>query len=126
MIELINISKNFGSSELFSNVNIRVNSGNKIGLVGRNGSGKSTLFKLILKEESSDFGEILIPKNYKIGTLKQYLEFSQETLRDETALALSEDDKFSIYKVEKNIIWFGFYKRRFRQVSFEFFRRFPN
>lgn len=108
MIELINISKNFGEQELFSNLSLRVNSGNKIGLVGRNGSGKSTLFKLILKEESADGGEILIPKNYKIGTLKQYLEFSQKTLRDETALALAEDDKFSLYKVEKILFGLGF------------------
>ena len=48
MIELSNVSKSYGPNELFSELNLRLNSGNKIGLVGRNGSGKSTLFKLIL------------------------------------------------------------------------------
>lgn len=108
MIQLTNISKRFGSKELFSNMNFRLNSGDRVGLVGRNGTGKSTLFKLILDEEYPDDGEISIPKGYKIGSLKQHLEFSEKTLRDETALALSEDDKFSIYKVEKILFGLGF------------------
>lgn len=83
-------------------MNFRLNHGDRVGLVGRNGTGKSTLFKLILAEESCDDGEIIIPKGYKIGgALKQHLEFSEKTLRDETALSLSEEDKYSIYKVEK-------------------------
>ena len=108
MIQLTNISKSYAKQELFSNLNFRLNSGNRVGLVGRNGSGKSTLFKLILGEEFSDEGEVLIPKGYKIGSLKQHLEFSEKTLREETALALSDDDKFSIYKVEKILFGLGF------------------
>ncbi len=108
MIQLSNISKKFGTSKLFSNLNFRLNSGNRVGLVGRNGSGKSTLFKMILNEESYDYGEISVPKAYKIGSLKQHLEFTEKTLRDETALALANDDKFSIYKVEKILFGLGF------------------
>ena len=108
MIQLTNISKSYGTQDLFSNVNLRMGSGDKIGLVGRNGSGKSTLFKLILNEEHYDDGEISIPKNYKIGSLKQHLEFSQNTILDEVALSLDEDDKFSIYKVEKILFGLGF------------------
>ena len=54
MIQLTNISKNFGPNQLFSNLNFRLHHGNRVGLVGRNGSGKSTLFKLILDEEHAD------------------------------------------------------------------------
>ena len=108
MIELSNVSKSYGPNELFSELNLRLNSGNKIGLVGRNGSGKSTLFKLILNEEQADGGDVMIPKNYKIGALKQYFDFTEKTLVDETALALAEDDKFSIYKVEKILFGLGF------------------
>jgi ATP-binding cassette subfamily F protein 3 len=108
MIQLINISKNFGKQELFSNLSFKLNSGNKMGLVGRNGSGKSTLFKLILGEETPDFGEVIIPKGYKIGTLKQYLEFSESTLREEAALALEEDMKYDVYRVEKILFGLGF------------------
>ena len=108
MIQITNLSKNFGTTELFSDLNFRLNHGDRVGLVGRNGSGKSTLFKLILGEDFPDAGDITVPKGYKIGSLKQHLEFSETTLRDETALALAEDDKFSIYKVEKILFGLGF------------------
>jgi len=108
MIQLQNISKNFASQELFSNLNLKLNAGNRSGLVGRNGSGKSTLFKIILGEESPDSGEVIIPKNYKIGTLKQHLEFSETTLREEAALALSDEMKYDVYRVEKILFGLGF------------------
>lgn len=108
MIQLNNISKSFGSQELFSGLNFQLNRGNRVGLVGRNGSGKSTLFKIILGEESYDSGDVIIPKNYRIGALRQHLEFSEPTLREEGALALSEDDKYSVYKVEKILFGLGF------------------
>ncbi|MEA1917238.1 MAG: ABC-F family ATP-binding cassette domain-containing protein [Campylobacterota bacterium] len=108
MIQLSNISKNFASQELFNNLSFKLNSGNKIGLVGRNGSGKSTLFKLILGEETSDSGEVIVPKGYKIGTLRQHLEFSEDTLQNEAALALSEEMKYDIYRVEKILFGLGF------------------
>jgi len=79
-----------------------------MGLVGRNGSGKSTLFKLILGEETPDVGEVVIPKGYKIGTLKQYLVFTEGTLREEAALALEEDMKYDVYRVEKILFGLGF------------------
>lgn len=108
MIQLINISKSFGKQELFSNLSFKLNPGNKVGLVGRNGSGKSTLFKLILGEDTPDTGEVIIPRGYKIGALKQYLEFSESTLREEAALALEEDMKYDIYRVEKILFGLGF------------------
>ncbi|WP_373001668.1 ABC-F family ATP-binding cassette domain-containing protein [Sulfurimonas sp.] len=108
MIQLNNISKSFSSQELFSNLNFKLNGGNRVGLVGRNGSGKSTLFKLILGEESSDSGEVIIPKGYKIGTLKQHLTFSQSSLREEAALALEEEMQYDVYRVEKILFGLGF------------------
>jgi ATP-binding cassette subfamily F protein 3 len=108
MIQLQNINKNFASQELFKNLNFKLNSSNRVGLVGRNGSGKSTLFKLILGEESADSGEVIIPKNYKIGTLKQHLTFSEKTLKEEAALALSEEMKYDTYRVEKILFGLGF------------------
>ena len=108
MIQLTNISKNFSSQELFSNLNFKLNGGNRVGLVGRNGSGKSTLFKLILGEESADSGDVVIPKGYKIGTLKQHLTFSESTLREEAALALEEEMQYDVYRVEKILFGLGF------------------
>ncbi|OHD95766.1 MAG: ABC transporter ATP-binding protein [Sulfurimonas sp. GWF2_37_8] len=108
MIQLNNISKSFSSQELFSKLSFKLNALNRIGLVGRNGSGKSTLFKLILGEESADSGEILIPKGYRIGTLKQHLVFTEATLREEAALALRDEMQYDTYKVEKILFGLGF------------------
>ena len=108
MIQLSNLSKSFGSQELFTNLNFQLNPGNKVGLVGRNGSGKSTLFKIILGEESPDSGEVLTPKGYRIGALKQYLHFTEPTLREEAALALGEEMKYDVYRVEKILFGLGF------------------
>ena len=110
MIQLTNISKSFAKQELFNNLNFRLNSKNRVGLVGRNGSGKSTLFKIILGEEYSDDGEVSIPKNYKIGALKQHLVFSEKTLIAEASLALDEEHKYDTYRVEKILFGLGFVK----------------
>jgi len=108
MIQLTNISKSFTTQELFTNLNLKLNSGNRLGLVGRNGSGKSTLFKIITGEEHADEGEVIIPKNYRIGTLKQHLSFSQNSLKEEAVLALSEEMQYDTYRVEKILFGLGF------------------
>jgi len=120
MIQLTNISKNFASQELFNNLNFKLNAGNRVGLVGRNGSGKSTLFKLILGEETPDSGEVIIPKNYKIGTLKQHLTFSEKTLREEASLALSDEMKYDVYRVEKILFGLGFNQDDLRKDPLSF------
>jgi len=108
MIQLTNISKTFGGQTLFSDLNLKMSSNQKIGLIGRNGSGKSTLFKIILDEESHDSGDVSIPKNYKIGTLKQHLVFSKSTVREECSLVLSEEEQYNFYKIEKILFGLGF------------------
>ena len=62
MIQLTNITKSFGGQTLFNGLNLQMQKGQKIGLIGRNGTGKSTLFKIILGEESYDSGDISIPQ----------------------------------------------------------------
>lgn len=108
MIQLTNLSKSFGGQLLFSDINLKLNHGQKIGLVGRNGSGKSTLFKMILGEESHDSGEVAIPKNYRIGTLRQHLAFTEKTVREECALVLPEEEQWNFYKIEKLLFGLGF------------------
>ena len=108
MIQLTNLSKSFGGQTLFNDVNFKMQPQQKIGFVGRNGSGKSTLFKMILGEESHDSGSISIPKNYRIGTLKQHLVFTEPTVREECALVLPEDEQWNFYKIEKLLFGLGF------------------
>jgi ATP-binding cassette, subfamily F, member 3 len=108
MIQLNNLTKSYGTRILFENLNLKLSSGQKIGFVGRNGSGKSTLFKIILGEEPYDSGEIIIPKNYRIGTLRQHLHFTHKSVREECASVLSGDAEHEVYRVEKILFGLGF------------------
>ncbi|MCK4441070.1 MAG: ABC-F family ATP-binding cassette domain-containing protein, partial [Sulfurovaceae bacterium] len=108
MIQLTNLTKSFGGQTLFRDINLKMSSNQKIGLIGRNGSGKSTLFKIILDEESHDEGNISIPKNYKIGTLRQHISFSKKTVREECFQILSEEEQYNFYKIEKILFGLGF------------------
>ncbi|DAB40417.1 MAG TPA: ABC transporter ATP-binding protein [Sulfurovum sp. UBA12169] len=108
MIQLTNLTKSFGGQTLFRNLNLKLSQGQKIGLIGRNGTGKSTLFKIILGEESYDEGEVSIPKNYRIGTLRQHLEFTKPTVHEECAQVLPEEEQYNFYKIEKILFGLGF------------------
>lgn len=108
MIQINNLTKSYGGRVLFQDLDLKLFSGNKIGFVGRNGSGKSTLFKIILGEEPYDSGEIVIPKNYRIGTLRQHLHFTHKTVREECASVLEGDAIHDVYKVEKILFGLGF------------------
>lgn len=73
----------FGTNQLFSNVDLYINRGDKISLVGRNGSGKSTLLKVISGVMEPDAGEIFIQPGVKIAYMPQEPDFSKyKTLRD--------------------------------------------
>jgi ATP-binding cassette subfamily F protein 3 len=63
---------------------------------------------MILGEEPYDSGSISIPKNYRIGTLKQHLVFTEPTVREECALVLPEDEQWNFYKIEKLLFGLGF------------------
>ncbi|RYE05799.1 MAG: ATP-binding cassette domain-containing protein [Rickettsiaceae bacterium] len=71
MINVTNLTMQYGSKLLFADVNFSLSLGNKYGLVGANGAGKSTLFKIISKEEDPSEGDVNIVKNAKIGCLRQ-------------------------------------------------------
>ena len=108
MIQLTNLTKSFSGKILFKEINLRMSANQKIGLIGRNGSGKSTLFKIILDEESYDSGDISIPKNYQIGTLRQHLKFTKPTVREECSQLLGEEEQYNFYKIEKILFGLGF------------------
>ena len=68
MIIIDNLSKSYNDNYLFSDVNISIKRGMKIGLVGANGTGKTTLLRILMGHEDFDSGNVQIDK--KIRNLK--------------------------------------------------------
>lgn len=64
------IHKTYGDKRILNRETVTLNTGDKIGLVGRNGSGKSTLIKILAGIEKPDTGEVINP-NLKIGYIPQ-------------------------------------------------------
>ncbi|TGK01086.1 ABC transporter ATP-binding protein [Leptospira semungkisensis] len=108
MIKISNLHKIYNSKVLFDDLNLSLNRGEKLGLVGRNGHGKSTIFQMILGGVEPDSGTITIPKGYKIGHLQQHLHFSKPTVLEECALGLPEGDEYETWQVEKVLSGLGF------------------
>jgi ATP-binding cassette subfamily F protein 3 len=73
MIEFRQITKRYGPQEVLSDVSFRVNQSERIGIVGPNGGGKSTLFALIDQTIEPDKGDILLPKQHRLGHVHQQL-----------------------------------------------------
>lgn len=71
MINVYNLSLQFGKKILFDKVNIKFYQGDCYGIIGANGVGKSTFLKLISQELQANTGQIIIENNKRISTLKQ-------------------------------------------------------
>ena len=69
-----NIEKSYGPHDILKGATWQHNPGEKVGLVGRNGAGKTTLFKLLLKQEEPDHGQIIRASGMSIGHVGQHLE----------------------------------------------------
>jgi ATPase subunit of ABC transporter with duplicated ATPase domains len=71
VIRLDSVSKQHGPRILFVDAAAAIHRGEKVGLVGPNGAGKSTIFRLIMKEESPDDGQVSIDRGVTIGYFSQ-------------------------------------------------------
>ena len=83
VFKMKNVSKAFGERTLFSDINLNVEGGERIALLGDNGTGKSTFIKCLLGEEDCG-GKIQYGPTVKWGYLPQIIHFShpERTLYD--------------------------------------------
>ena len=65
------ISKSFGTNCILDKISLEIKNTDRIALVGRNGAGKTTLLKILAGESSYDSGDLIIPKDVRIGYLAQ-------------------------------------------------------
>src|SRR3954468_23761037 len=71
MLTIADVSKSYGTRELFADVSLFIARTDRLGLIGPNGAGKSTLFGLILGEEKPDTGTIEWERGADFGFLPQ-------------------------------------------------------
>lgn len=73
MINLERIGVHLPQGYLFNDINLQINKGDKIGLVGKNGAGKSTMLRLLAEVDVPSEGKIHKPKGCHVGYLTQDL-----------------------------------------------------
>ena len=91
MLNIHNLSVSFGGEYLFEEISFRLNSGDRVGLIGKNGAGKSTLLKILSKDMPIDSGTIASDKDIKMGFLRQDIDFDLgRTVQEEAHQAFEE------------------------------------
>lgn len=71
LLECINLSKEYGDKLILDNINLKVKSGEKLGIVGTNGTGKTTLANIIYGKEEYTGNITWYKDDVKIGYMKQ-------------------------------------------------------
>ena len=87
-VELVDVSKQFGSQKVLSHFSYIIKRTDRIGIVGRNGIGKSTLLNLISGRLSPDEGKVVCGSTVKIGYFSQE---SQELPLEERVIDFIRD-----------------------------------
>ena len=83
LLECINVNKSFGNKKVLTDINIKIQKGKIIGLLGKNGTGKTTLIKLINDLLTVDEGKILVNgKNIGIESKKIISYLPEKTYLD--------------------------------------------
>ncbi|MTI03494.1 ABC-F family ATP-binding cassette domain-containing protein [Roseibium sp. RKSG952] len=99
LLQMSGISLTFGGDPVFSDVDLVVQPGDRVALVGRNGSGKSTLMKVMAGLVEPDQGDIVIPPGKSVGYMEQDPGMEGfATLGDYASSGLEPGE---LYKVER-------------------------
>lgn len=116
VLEIKGLSKSFDNKMLFKNLDLKVEYGDKLAIVGRNGTGKSTLAKILVKECEADEGIIKFGEEAKIGYLAQNISFKNN---DQTVLdAFREDLTISQQQARSALAKFLFTKEEvFKKIG---------
>jgi ATP-binding cassette subfamily F protein uup len=74
VIEAKNIGKGYGDRKIVENFSIRIQRGDRIGIVGPNGAGKTTLVNVLTGADEPDSGSVRLGANIEMATLDQHRE----------------------------------------------------
>ncbi len=84
------LTRTYGEKTLFQDISFIVNEHDRIGVIGVNGSGKTNLLDVLAGVTAPEAGELVKPKNYTIGYLKQKPELNQDLTVIDAVLAGSQ------------------------------------
>jgi ATP-binding cassette subfamily F protein 3 len=120
MLTLAGLSKTFGGRQLFDDVSLTLQSGERMAIIGPNGAGKSTLLKIILGHETPDAGEVTLMRGTRIG----YLPQESETIGNESVLDIAvphdhEHDGQYVAKAKQILASLGFKQMDFARPARE-------
>ena len=91
MLQVVNISKSYGSEVILEDVSFVVNPGERAGLLGPNGAGKSTLLRIVAGVEQADAGHVILGSGASAAWLPQGLEVdSAQTLGEAVRRGLAD------------------------------------
>lgn len=80
MIEIKNLSLKYGGREVLKDLNLNIDTGKIIGLVGENGTGKSTLMRVLTGLEKNYKGDVLIDGNKPGGKTNALISYQPDHL----------------------------------------------
>lgn len=104
LLQLSGISLSFGGNPVFDGLDLVVQAGDRVALVGRNGSGKSTLMKVMAGLVEPDQGARVVPPGVTVGYMEQDPDLSGfETLGDYAASTLAETDRYRVEMVAEGL-----------------------
>ena len=97
LLQLSGISLTFGGNPLFDALDLVVQPGDRVALVGRNGSGKSTLMKVMAGLVEPDQGLRVVPPGVSVGYMEQDPDLSgYATLGDFAASGLAAGEEYRV------------------------------
>lgn len=103
MINVNNLSFQFGGQLLFKDVDLKFTPGNCYGIIGANGAGKSTFLRILCGELEPTRGEVLIPDTVRMSVLKQdHFAFEEYTVLD--TVIMGNKRLYDIMK-EKDVLY---------------------
>ena len=83
IVRLSNVTKSYDGNLVLREVYLRLDAGDRVGLIGRNGSGKTTVLRLILGQEEPTQGIVDLNVGLRIGYFSQFSELNdQATVED--------------------------------------------
>ena len=101
MIEINNVSYKYKTGiEVIKNINIKINDGEFVAIIGKNGSGKSTISKLITGLEKPTKGDVIIKENMPMLFFSNIIFYDNSNKTLPVGMNLSAEVMIDLNRIE--------------------------